>query len=273
MAIDGTATIFFRRADCGQSAPTTYCQIVADEIGLRYEDVKIEFIDYTCFDASPPGGSSGSSINSFGLVLNARKMKKLLLEHALKHPAELMGFPVAPPLTPSPFNGKTIEGLNIKDGVIYEKTKSGKHDAGKKVSTLSHMSGMRSIGGPFFVGDMPTELPKVEEKFFMGRQCCFVEVEVDTETGQVQVTKLVHPYDLGQSINPDVNEQQLYGGAYAGLGVSATEVIYYDPQTGVRLNDNLIDYPVLTVLDVGPIETPHSGDTSRLECLWTLWLQ
>lgn len=53
VAGDGTATIFFRRADCGQSAPTTYCQIVADEIGLRYEDVKIEFKEFTYFDAFP----------------------------------------------------------------------------------------------------------------------------------------------------------------------------------------------------------------------------
>jgi len=72
----------------------------------------------------------------------------------------------------------------------------------------------------------------------------------------VDITKLVHPYDAGISFNPDVNEQQLYGGAYQGLGVSATEAIYYDPQTGVKLNDNLISYPVLTIMDVGPIECP-----------------
>jgi CO/xanthine dehydrogenase Mo-binding subunit len=53
-----------------------------------------------------------------------------------------------------------------------------------------------------------------------------------------------------------VNEQQLYGGVYEGLGVSGTEAIFYDPQTGVKLNDNLIGYPVLTTLDVGDIECP-----------------
>ena len=100
----------------------------------------------------------------------------------------------------------------------------------------------------------------------MARQAVFVEVEVDTETGQVDITKLVHPYDVGQSINPDVNDQQLIGGAYSGLGVSATEAIFYDPVTGRKLNDNLIDYPVLTILDVGDIECPtvetHLGFTS-----------
>ena len=86
IAIDGTATIFFRRPDNGQSAPTTYCQIVADEIGLRYEDVKIEFIDFFCFDAAFPAGSLGSTLNTPGLIMNSRKMRKLLLEYALKLP-------------------------------------------------------------------------------------------------------------------------------------------------------------------------------------------
>ena len=122
--------------------------------------------------------------------------------------------------------------------------------------TAGHSGGMFSQGGPFFVGEWIPDLPKVDKTFLMCRQCCFVEVEVDTETGQVEVTNLVHPYDLGQSINPDVNDQQLYGGAYQGLGVSGTEAIYYDPQTGVKLNDNLIGYPILTILDVGPIQNP-----------------
>ncbi len=84
IAQDGTATIFFRRCDCGQSAPTTYCQIVADEAGLRYEDIKIEFKEYFYFDAFYPAGSMGTMTNSYGLVWNARAMKKLLLEYALK---------------------------------------------------------------------------------------------------------------------------------------------------------------------------------------------
>jgi len=253
--MDGTSTILFRRCDCGQSAPTTYCQIVADEIGLRYEDVKIEFINFSCYDASPPGGSSGCSVNSYGLVLNARKMKKLLLEYTLKPPTPGATIPGAPPPALSLFKGRTVEELDIKDGIIFEKSNPANSIPVSRV-TFAHMSGFRTSHGPFFVGDNPPPPPKFEEKYFMGRQCCFVEVEVDTETGEVEVTKLVHPYDVGQSINPDVNEQQLYGGAYAGLGVSGKEAIYYDPQSGVRLNDNLIGYPILTMLDAGEIETP-----------------
>jgi CO/xanthine dehydrogenase Mo-binding subunit len=257
IANDGTATILFRRCDEGQSSPTTYCQIVADEIGLRYEDVKIEFKEFYCFEAMGPGGSFGTSVNSFGLVLNAREMKKLLLEYALKTISPSFGaggLPIKP--IPSPFAGKTIEELDIKEGIIFEKANPSNTLPVKKLAFLVNSNTMMTETGPLFIATIPHELPDIKERFHIVRQAVFVEVEVDIETGQVDVTKLVHPYDVGQSINPDVNEQQLYGGAYEGLGVSGTEAIYYDPQTGVRLNDNLIDYPVLTILDVGDIKCP-----------------
>ena len=258
MARDGTATIFYRRPDCGQSALTTYCQIAADEIGLRYEDVRIEFIDYFYFDAVPPAGSMGSSFNTFGLVLNARKMKKLILEHVVKPPVEAIrayGNAVPPALIP--FQGKKIEELDIKEGIIFEKAHPENTLPVRKITSLQPR-GLEAAaeGGSFFVGDKAPELPEAQTKYCMGRQGVFVEVEVDTETGQVEVTNLVHPYDTGQSLNPDVNDQQLCGGAYSGVGVSGTEAIYYDPHTGVRLNDNHIDSPALTILDVGEIEAP-----------------
>jgi CO/xanthine dehydrogenase Mo-binding subunit len=258
MARDGTATVFYRRPDCGQSALTTYCQIAADEIGLRYEDVKIEFLDYFYFDAVPPAGSMGSSFNTFGLVVNARRMKKLLLGYVVNPPVEAMrayGNAIPPAITP--FQNKKIEELDIRDGIIFEKANpENRLPVGKVTSLQPRGLEAAAEGGSFFVGDKPPELPEVREKYTMVRQCVFVEVEVDTETGQVEVTKLVHPYDVGQSLNPDVNDGQLYGGAYAGVGVSSTESIFYDPHTGVRLNDNLLDYPVLTILDVGDIEAP-----------------
>lgn len=268
IAKDGTATIFYHRCDGGQSAPSTYCQIVADEIGLRYEDVNIEFKEFFCFDAFPPGGSSGTSVNSWALILAAREMKQRILEYALlpivEQTHDIMLLP--PRIIPSPFKGKMIEELDIKDGIIFEKTNSKNNLFVSKV-TASYRDGFVSQGGPFFVMTPRLAPPPVKNMFKMARQCCFVEVEVDTETGQVEVTKLVHPYDVGRSVNPDVNEQQLYGGAYQGLGVSGTEAIYYDPQTGVKLNDNLLAYPVLTILDVGlPIECPiietHLGFSS-----------
>jgi CO/xanthine dehydrogenase Mo-binding subunit len=255
IALDGTATIFFRRCDCGQSAPSTYCQIVADEVGLRYDDVKIEFKEYFSFDAMYPAGSMGTMTNSYGLVWNARAMKKLLLDYALKSMPVKGGYPgFEPPPKPSPFPGKTIEELDIKEGIIFEKANPA-NTLPIKTLASSYVNGFLE-GTPFFVAVQPDAPYKVEATYEMARQACFVEVEVDTETGQVEVTKLAHPYDLGQSINPDVNAQQMYGGAYQGISVSAIEGIYYDPKTGVKLNDNFIGYPIMTIQDIGEIDCP-----------------
>jgi len=268
MEQDGTATLFYRRADTGQSAPTTYCQVVADEIGLRYEDVRIEFIDYFYFDAVPPAGSMGSSYNTFGLVVNSRKMKKLLLESVLKRSEQSPGPHSFDHQAFSVFKGKSIDDLDIKEGYVFEKACPANRLPVKTVTRVQpQVGGPSTMGGTFFVGDPNPELPEVKEKYYMARQAVFVEVEVDTETGQVEVTRLVHPYDLGQSINPDVNENQLHGGAYAGLGVSGNEAIYYDPKTGVRLNDNHIGYPILTILDSGPIATP----VVETHCGWSAY--
>jgi CO/xanthine dehydrogenase Mo-binding subunit len=182
-------------------------------------------------------------------------MKRLLLEYALKPIPVPGGFPgFGPPPKPSPFQGKTIEELDIKDSIIFEKANPGNSMPIKTITSAHKYSWLE--GGPFFVAVTPPEPEKSGEQFDMARQACFVEVEVDTETGLVEVTKLVHSYDLGQSINPDVNAQQLYGGAYEGIGVSATEGIFYDPKTGVRLNDDFLGYPILTIQDLGPIEYP-----------------
>jgi CO/xanthine dehydrogenase Mo-binding subunit len=255
LAQDGTATIFFRRCDTGQSAPTTYCQIVADEAGLRYEDTKIEFKEYFSFDAFYPAGSMGAMINSYGLALTARALKKLVLEYALKPIPVPGGFPgFGPPPKPSPFEGKTIEELDMKDSIVFEKANPSNSLPLKTITAAQKYSWLE--GGPFFVAITPPEPDKIEAQYDMARQACFVEIEVDTETGQVEVTKLVHSYDVGQSINPNVNETQLFGGAYQGISVSATEGIFYDPKTGVKLNDNFLGYPILTIQDVGQITCP-----------------
>ncbi|MEM2767650.1 MAG: molybdopterin cofactor-binding domain-containing protein, partial [Candidatus Bathyarchaeia archaeon] len=88
----------------------------------------------------------------------------------------------------------------------------------------------------------------------MIRQAHFVEVEVDPETGKVDVTNVVVVNDVGRVINPDAVNGQQYGGAYMGLARNHLEAIYYDPLTGVKLNDNLLGYCVPLMNDIGRID-------------------
>jgi len=87
------------------------------------------------------------------------------------------------------------------------------------------------------------------------RQAHFVEVEVDSETGEVEVARIANANDVGKAINPDAVEGQQYGGAVMGVSRVRTEQVVYCPATGVILNGNLIDYKINTMLDCGPIDT------------------
>jgi xanthine dehydrogenase molybdenum-binding subunit len=93
----------------------------------------------------------------------------------------------------------------------------------------------------------------------------FSEVEVDTETGEVKVIKMVAASDVGRAIHPKSVEGQLEGGIHMGIGFALSEELKIDPETGVPLNPNFLDYklyrsgdmPEVKVIIVEPID-PHS---------------
>ena len=78
------------------------------------------------------------------------------------------------------------------------------------------------------------------------------EVEVDTETGQVQVLKMVTAYDVGKAINPILLEGQIEGGTIQGLGYGLMEELIH--KDGFVVNPNLADYYIPTSLDIPEIK-------------------
>jgi CO/xanthine dehydrogenase Mo-binding subunit len=79
------------------------------------------------------------------------------------------------------------------------------------------------------------------------------EVEVDTETGRVQVLRMVTAYDVGKAINPISLEGQIEGGTIQGLGYALMEEMIH--KNGVVVNPNLGDYYVPTSLDIPEMKT------------------
>jgi CO/xanthine dehydrogenase Mo-binding subunit len=238
MLRDGTVNILARGCENGTHRPSTYTQIVASEMGMRYEDVNWKNSDDPGFDVAPLGASSGLLRNSPPLIRASRKLKQVILECAVKPRMGFMG-PALGPLFP----GKKAEELDIRDSEVYEKANPANR---KPIASVAAF-----FANELFAWD--TSAINREKKYIMGRQAYFVEVEVDPDTGQVEVKNVVISRDCGRVFNPDSCDQQLYG-VYQGLGRSATEVIYHDPRTGVKLNDNLIDYPQLTMNDLETID-------------------
>jgi carbon-monoxide dehydrogenase large subunit len=75
-----------------------------------------------------------------------------------------------------------------------------------------------------------------------------IDLEVDTETGQIEILKIASAYDVGKAINPDLVMTQIEGGAVHGLS-SAFEGMFFDKK-GKLINPSLVDYKIATSMDV-----------------------
>jgi CO/xanthine dehydrogenase Mo-binding subunit len=267
---DASVTIFGCRADVGVNAETAYCQIAADELGVPIETVRFKHQDDAGFYTMTPDTSTNLSINGWAVRNAARILKQKLLETAVAPRAvtQLTSFPPA-------FPSMGPEDLDVKDGVIFEKANPTNHmTIADFIGPSGAMGPLTStVGEPLLVGKEGISYPfrgtpplfdhgwQIQRGTYLGvrlrfcRQAYFMEVEVDTETGQVDIIKVVTVNDVGKVINWDGCEGQAYGGAIMGIGRGMIEEVVYDERTGIMLNGNLLNYKIPTMMDYGDIET------------------
>ena len=236
----GHADVFTGATDMGQGSDTVISQIVAEELGVRVEDVTLINNDT---EICPWDVSSHASRTTFvagnSARMAARKVKEQILELAAKS------------------LGENPENLDIRDRIIFSKRDPEKKSPiGKVLRAAHYMSGGSMVMAEYFY-DPPTENLDREFKGNFSVTYTFgthgVEVEVDKETGQVKILKYVAAHDVGKAINPMLLEGQVYGGAVMGLGYALTERLILDK--GKVQNPNFLDYKILTAKDIPPIET------------------
>lgn len=260
---DGTATLLGIRCDNGVDAENSYCQIAADELGMRLEDVHYNPRFDPGFHPNSPDSASSMSINGWAVRHAARILKQKILESASSPTAPTQRGSYQPA-----FRDTKPEELDIKDSVIFVKSDPSRQmslaDFVRPMGPQGPMGNMEFQGvrqawsEPLFaygyhvqLGDYNPNGPR--ERFC--RQAHFMEVEVDTETGEIFITRVVNANDVGKVINRMSCEGQQYGGSVMGMSRGKLEEVIHDPVTGVMLNGNLIDYKVATIKDVCPIGT------------------
>jgi aerobic carbon-monoxide dehydrogenase large subunit len=74
--------------------------------------------------------------------------------------------------------------------------------------------------------------------------CHICEVEIDPDTGEIDVASYVSANDAGRVVNPLIVEGQIAGGALQGLGQALCEQVIYDPESGQPLTASFMDYAV-----------------------------
>lgn len=231
---DGSVTALSGTQDIGTGTRTVLAQAVAEELGLRAEDIDARVGD-SRYPAGPPSG--GSRVTA-SLTPAAR--------NAAYRAARELASRIAPVLNARPDQIIFQDGrVAIRDGTASMSFK----EAARKTATQTIVTRAdRSEdyeGSAVQAGEMT-----ISRHGIGGVQ--FAEVAVDTETGAVKVERVVAVHDCGRPINPKLIESQIHGGVIQGVSYALYEERHLDAPAGVQLNANVDQYKI-----VGARETPE----------------
>jgi len=214
--------------------------VVAEELGVALERISIEHADTLTTPYAPgSGGSQTALVNAPAVRAAAADVKRQLLELAageLKRPAST---------------------LSLQEGKIIP---AGEPDKAVAVADLKDLQERQNLLG---VG---RRHPHPEGKVALPFAAQFVEVEVDTATGEVRVLRLLGAHDSGRVMNRLTYSNQVFGGMTMGIGFALTEGRVLDRQTGKMVNRNWHDYKIPTAMDVAPEPACLPIDPQDKEC-------
>ena len=223
----GRVEVVIGTLSSGQGHATAFAQCVADWLGVPFDSVRLITGDT---DIVPEGGGSHSarSMRMAGIVMG--RASELVIEK---------GRPIAADMLEA-----AIEDVGFEAGrfaihgtdrsvTLFEVAEA----AEARGDTLSaeHTEKMSAPGFPY------------------GTQVC--EVEIDPETGAIDVVRYAAVDDVGRAVNPMILHGQAHGGIVQGAGQALFEHARYDPDSGQMLAGSLMDYAIARADDFPFFET------------------
>ncbi|MCQ0988676.1 xanthine dehydrogenase family protein molybdopterin-binding subunit [Jiella marina] len=206
----------------GQGHETTFAQIVSEQLGVPFEDIDIVFgdTDRVQFGMGTYGSRSlvvgGAALSKAGdkVIVKGRKIAAHLLEASF-------------------------------EDIAFEKGEF-------KVAGTDRAKTFAEIAGAAYVPhDYPLETlePGLEEQayydpinFTYPGGAHFCEVEIDPDSGEIELCAYTAVDDVGTIINPMIVEGQLHGGIVQGIGQALFEHGIYDEETGQLMSGSFMDY-------------------------------
>ncbi len=237
---DGTVIVMSSTVEAGQGSDTVKAQIVAEELGVRVEDVVLVApdTDITPYDMGTVASRSTFHMGNAVRLAAADAKGKLFQLAADRLEA----------------NAADLEAVG---GMVRVK---GSPDQGVRIATLAAASVRKAgpiLGQATYIHkyEAPagvTEMPSEPSTFYVyGAQAA--EVSVDLETGGIDVGRIVASFDVGRVINLTTCEGQVEGQVMMGLGATLYEEMLVDG--GRVLNPNFRDYKMPTMPDTPMIST------------------
>ncbi len=236
---DGTADLSTASIDMGSGQITILNQIVAEELGVPFEAVRMTYADTDTMPFDAPAHASRITYSSGNAVKAAAAVvKRKVLDVA----GEM--------LEANP------EDLEVRDGEVTVKGSPNKKISVAQVAQATDSPGVVMTAE----GPKPNEVRTRGTIIGLSSQAPpanpspataeFVEVEVDTETGEVKVLRVVYAHDLGKVINPQAAEGQVEGGFQQGMGYALMENLVFDPEMGACLAGDFLDYKMPTAVEM-----------------------
>jgi carbon-monoxide dehydrogenase large subunit len=244
MQPDGSVDVYLGSGSHGQGLETTTAQIVAEHLGVAFENVTVHQGD----TAETPyafgtGGSRSGPVLGAAIQGAALRLRSKVVEIA----GHLM--------EASP------DDLDVVDGVVSVRGTPARTLALRDVAVAAYQD-IGSLPPGMEPGLEVTHRYRAETPFVYSNACHACTVEVDTVTGRVRILRYVVSEDCGVMINPSIVEGQIAGGAVQGIGGALLEDLVYDAD-GNPLTTTFLDYLLPTATDVpvieyGHVETPAS---------------
>jgi carbon-monoxide dehydrogenase large subunit len=225
-------TVFTGSLPQGQGHETTMAVLCARELGLRVEQVRVEWGDTDYLRTSVGTfGSRSAAVGGSAVVDASRRLKKDILAKA------------------SALTGIDENNLSMVDGQLIR--------VGQAKSLMEFVDLIRRVGPQ----EAASEFKLSSLTFASGAHLC--ALLLDVETGRVRIEKYVVVDDCGRIIDEQIVEGQIHGGVAHGLGGSILEEIVYDDE-GQPLTTNFLDYTIPTSFDIPPIEIGHVETPSTI---------
>ncbi|RQG88050.1 xanthine dehydrogenase family protein molybdopterin-binding subunit [Natrarchaeobius halalkaliphilus] len=236
---DGSAIVRSGIPDLGGGQRESLRQIASEELGIPTEDIQVNSSDT---QSTPLGGTVTASRGLYMSGNAVRKTANTLRQQILEKAGDLLE--------------EDADDLDISDGVVHTSGRT------NEVSVSDVVIACHAEGNPLQNLETfraPTE-PPIEDEILEGSifpdftfSTQAAEVEVNTRTGEVSVSKLALAHDVGKAINPSRVQGQIEGGAVQGLGYALMED--YSLDDGVPLTRNLSDYKLPSTADAPEMET------------------
>jgi len=231
-AEDGFVDVFVGTQSTGQGHETAYVQLTANQLGIDGEKIRIRQGDT---DTIPVGGGTGGarSLYSEGqailmtadsVIAKGRQAASEVLEAAIADITFADGrFSIV----------GTDRGMDI---IALAATQRKKAAAGETATTLD-----------------AAEIAPIDHHTFPNG-CHMAEVEIDPDTGMIELVRYAVCDDFGKTVNPLIVRGQVAGGVAQGFGQAVLENTVYDPSSGQLLSGSFMDYALPRATELPDIE-------------------